>query len=279
MPAILTARVETITADEQNGHGACRVRFFFTCPSLRPAIPVLGVYTYMIVCKPVICQFSVALLIMTLGCKKPQQPKSERTFASTACSSLAEYFPKPNSGNGELFFGSDQAEWERNYLQHMQEPPLYACGSQFDTQPVYRFLWDRSLSKPIAVRVVVHPNGAGTLYVRELAHCCMIPPPKRGEKAQTWDEWLTLDTEKEVELSIDQTQPITTQFQTVFHHPFDPRPIGNTTDGSDWIFESRVDRRYRLRDFRNIPPESARNLGLFLVRDLAAVPIQQSEIY
>jgi hypothetical protein len=230
-------------------------------------------------CKQKLLFFSVALFITLQGCKKPQPPKSEDNFASTTCSSLSEYFPRPNSGTGELFFGSDQAEWERNYLQHMKEPPLYSCGSQFDTQPVYRFLWDRSLSKPIAVRLVVHPNGAGTLYARELVHCCMIPAPKQGERAQTWDEWLTLDIEKRVDVGIDLTRQVTAQFQTVLHHPIDPNPIGNTTDGSDWIFESRVDGRYRLRDFRNVPPESAKKLGLLLVRDLAAIPIQQREIY
>ena len=244
-----------------------------------PTIPIFGVYSYMTIYKSGVCVISVAFLITTLGCKRHEQPKREDIIASTPCSSLPEYFPAPNSGTGELFYGSDQAEWERNYLQHMKEPPLYACGSQFDTQSVYRFLWDRSLSKPIAFRLVVHPNGAGTLYVRELAHCCMIPPAKRGEKAQTWDEWLTLQTEKTVDLNIDQTRQVTAQFQTVFHQPFDLNPFGNTTDGSDWIFESRVDGRYRLRDFRNVPPEPARRLGLYLVRDLAGIQITQGEIY
>jgi hypothetical protein len=200
-------------------------------------------------------------------------------MASTSCSSLPEYFPRPNSGTGELFYGNDQADWERKYLQHMKELPLYACGSSLDTQPVYRFLWDRSLSKPIAVRLEVRPDGAGRLFVRELAHCCLMPPPGKGEKAQTWDEWLTLDTDRAVDLNVDQTRQITSQFDTVFHRPFDLNLTGNTTDGSDWIFEYRVQGRYRLRDFRNVPPESAKALGLLLVRDLAGIPIQENEIY
>lgn len=148
-----------------------------------------------------------------------------------------------------------------------------------NTQPEYRFLWDRSLSEPIAVRLVVHPDHSGTLFVRILANGGMFPPPRPGEKAKTWDEWLVLETEKRIELSVDQTRRATDLFLTVFHHPFDPRPIGNTTDGSDWIFESRTDGRYRLRDFRNEPPQSARTLGLLLVRDFAQVPLQPEAIY
>jgi len=175
--------------------------------------------------------------------------------------------------------GNDQADWERNTLQHMKEPPLFACGSSLDTQPVYRFLWDRSLSKPIAVRLTVHPDGAGTIFVRELAHCCLMPPPERGQKALTWDEWLTLEADRTVELNVDQTRKLTSQFDAVFHHPFDPDPIGNSLDGSDWIFESRVRGRYRLRDFRSVPPQSARTLGLSLVRDLGGIPVQAQDIY
>jgi len=223
--------------------------------------------------------FAVAFLVVSSGCKKPTNFGREAPFASTSCSSLPEYFPFPNSGTGSLFWGIDQAEWERNLLQHMKEPPLYACGSSLDTQPVYRFLWDRSLSKPIAVRLTIHPDGAGTLFVRELAHCCLMPPPERGQRALTWDEWLTLETDRTVDLKVDQAQQLTSLFNGVFHHPFDPNPIGRTTAGSDWIFESRVQGRYRLRDFRNVPPESARTLGLLLVRDLAGIPIQAQEIY
>lgn len=229
--------------------------------------------------QPGIWVFVVAFLVVPTGCKKRTSFEREDLFASTSCTSLPEYFPLPNSGTGNLFWGSDEAEWERNYLQHMKEPPLYACGSSLDTQPVYRFLWDRSLSKPIAVRLTVHPNGAGTLIVRELAHCCLMPPPRRGQRAQTWDEWLTLENDRTVDLKVDQTRQLTSMFDSVFHHPFDPNPIGNTTDGSDWIFESRVQGRYRLRDFRNVPPESARTLGLLLARDLAGIPIQAQEIY
>ena len=31
-------------------------------------------------------------------------------------------------------------------------------------------------------------------------------------------------------------------------------PSDDSTDESDWLFESRVQRKYRLRDFRNVLP-------------------------
>jgi hypothetical protein len=88
-----------------------------------------------------------------------------------------------------------------------------------------------------------------------------------------------LDTDRTADLNLDQTKQITSQFEAVFHHPYDPRSIGTTTDGSDWIFESRIHGRYRLRDFRNVPPKSAKTLGLLLVRDFGNISIQAQEIY
>jgi len=106
-----------------------------------------------------------------------------------------------------------------------------------------------------------------------------MPPPEHGQRAHTWDEWLTLETSRTVELDVDQTRKLTSLFDAVFRHPFDPNPIGNTTDGSDWIFESRAQGRYRRCDFRNAPPESAKKLGLMLVRDLGGIPSQAQEVY
>src|ERR1039458_10423712 len=106
-------------------------------------------------------------LLLPLGCRNTTDLQREDLIASKSCSSLSAYFPLPDTGTGNLFYGTDQAEWEGNLLQHMKEPALYACPSSLDTQPVYRFLWDRSLSKPIAVRLTVHADGSGTLFVRE----------------------------------------------------------------------------------------------------------------
>lgn len=223
--------------------------------------------------------FSAWLSLSLLGCRKRQAAPVEDSFASISCSSVAEYFPFAVRGTGEFFNGVDQADWETRNLQHMREPSLYTCGQAFDTQPQYRFLWDRSLSEPIAVRLQAHPDGTGTLFIRELANGGMIPPPKPGEVAPTLDEWLALKTDKRIDLSADQTRHITQLFHTVFHHPFDPNPIGSSMDGSDWIFESRVEGLYRLRDFRNVPPQSARALGLLLVRDLGGIPLQPDAIY
>ncbi len=220
-----------------------------------------------------------SLPVLLLGCRKQVRIEPVDDYASVPCTSVPSYFPfLANSGTGEFFNGQDQAAWESNYLQHMREPSLYACGSNM-ARPEYRFLWDRSLNEPIAVRLAVHPDHAGTLFVRVLANSGMIPPPRPGGRNISWDEWLVLRTDKHVELSGDQTRQAVELFREVFHHPFDSHRGDNTTDGSDWIFESRIEGRYRLRDFRNLPPQSARRLGLLLVRDFAQVPVPQSAIY
>ena len=120
------------------------------------------------------------LFVLIFGCRKTTSVEPVDTFASVHCSSLPDYFPFAVMGaTGDFFYGDYQAEWEANYLRHMKEPSLYACGA-LSSQPEYRFLWDRSLSEPISVRLVVHPDYAGTLFVRVLANGGMIPPPRPG---------------------------------------------------------------------------------------------------
>ena len=215
----------------------------------------------------------------TSGCRKQVVQMADDNAGAMQCSPLPKYFPlSGESETGALFFGEEQAEWEGMFLAHMQEPSLYNCGS-LKTSSEYRFLWDRSLSEPIAVRLVVNPNGNGTLFVRMLNHGGLLPAVNAGEKAVAPDVWYKLKIDKRVDLNTEQVRQVTDMFRTVLHLPTDPRYIGMTTDGSDWIFESRVNGRYRLKDFRNKPPAPARELGLLMALTLAQLPLTKDQIY
>jgi hypothetical protein len=53
----------------------------------------------------------------------------------------------------------------------------------FGYATIYRFICDRSLCETIAVRLQKHPDGAGTLPVRELTNGDLTPPPKRRARS------------------------------------------------------------------------------------------------
>ncbi|HTW44411.1 MAG TPA: hypothetical protein VMD58_02605 [Acidobacteriaceae bacterium] len=158
----------------------------------------------------------------------------------------------------------------------MHEPSLYACIPA-TTEPVYRFLWDRSLSEPIAARLVVHNDGSGTLNVKMLAHGTMLPASESGMKPVSQDEWYQIKLDREIEVTHAEVRhALDLVNQVTFVKQNDSN---ETTDGSDWIFESKVKGKYRLVDFRNTPSTPAKELGLYLVLDLAKLPIPNDAIY
>ena len=223
--------------------------------------------------------FAVLAAALMLSCKHRQREVSSSDGADLdPCSTSNDYFPPPaaNWPGGKLHFGADQGAWEANFLRHMHEPSLYACIPA-TAEPVYRFLWDRSLSEPVAARLVVHNDGSGILFVKMLAHGTMLPPPETGVKPVSQDEWYRMKLEHEIALTPEQVRRalnLVNQIEFVTESN-----SHETTDGSDWIFESKVKGKYKLVDFRNIPTVPARELGLYLVLDLAKLPIPTDAIY
>ena len=140
-----------------------------------------------------------------------------------------------------------------------------------------RFLWDRSLSAPIAARLTVHQDGKGTLTVSMLAHNGLMPPPSPKGKPITETTFYQRTVAREVPLTANQ---VSHALDLLTHIRFvTNRNVPNTTDGSDWIFETEEAGRYRLVDFRNEPTPSAKELGLYLVRDLGQISLPQDAIY
>jgi hypothetical protein len=222
---------------------------------------------------------AVTVLLGAAGCRKQPTQTADDNAGSVQCSPLLKYFPfGGETGAGSLFFGQGQADWEGRLLAYLKEPPLYSCGV-IDNSDEYRFLWDRSLSEPIAVRLAVKPDGSGKLFVRMLEHGGLLPSVEAGEKYVAPDEWYKLKLDRQVDLSVEQVRQLTDMFRVVFHLPDNPRHVGETTDGSDWVFESRINGRYRVKDFRNKQPEAARTLGLLMALTLGQVPLTKDQIY
>ena len=222
---------------------------------------------------------SCALLLLLpsfIACRAPHAVFQVDNSVLISCSEPGVYFPSFQTGETGFFWGNDQADWETHTLQHMGEPSLYSCEPK--QKPTLRFLWDRSLSAPIAARLIVDRNGKGTLIVSMLAHNgSMPPPPLPDEKPETEASFYRRTLAKEVPLTADQVRHAL-DLLTRIHFVTD-RKVPNTTDGSDWIFETEETGRYRLVDFRNRPDPAAKELGLYLVRDLGHISLPEGEIY
>jgi hypothetical protein len=99
----------------------------------------------------------------------------------------------------------------------------------------------------------------------------MLPPVRTGRKGLTWDEWLTLEVDRQIDLSQQRTSQLAALFSNVMRE--EPEEEHPTTDGVDFIFESRVSGRYRLVDFRNEAPNDVHVLLRLLVSEIANLPM------
>ena len=225
--------------------------------------------------------FAVSIgLTLSTACKRITPVHiTEEDGVINSCSKTNEYFPSgPASWSGRgLHFGDFQVEWESMFLKHMHEPSLYACATPTQ-ESEYRFLWDRSLSKPIAARLVVHSDGSGTLFLRMLANATMLPSPLPGKKSVSRDYWYRVTLDRQITVSPEQVAHALNLFRQIRFGDHSAER-GGDMDGSDWIIESRVEGKYRLTDFRNIPSDPARSFGFYLVFDLAKLSIPHQAIY
>lgn len=188
------------------------------------------------------------------------------------------YFPPQSatwSGTG-FNWGPDEAQWVTEGLKFMREPSLFTCFTK-DTEPQYRFFWDRSLSDKIAVRLVVHANGTATLFAKTITREMTQPPPSPGHKHPAPEYHARLSLDRQVNVPRDEVDRALGLFRQIDFR--DPHHYRGDTDGSDWIFESRVNGEYRLADFRDEPSGAPRNFGLYLVRDLAGIDVPLNEVY
>jgi hypothetical protein len=211
---------------------------------------------------------------LVAACKGPAPPVVKEESGIASCSKSGEYFPDASAvevGQG-LHFGASQIAWESEFLRRMNEPSLYACSSTTD-EAQYRFLWDRSRSETIAARLAVHRDGTGVLVVRKFNHIGL----HIGLQDAPSDRLNLVTLDKQIAVSASQVTHALNLFRQIQFRHENPEP--ETTDGSDWIFESRVGGQYRLVDFRNGQSKPARDFGLYLVLELANISMPEQAIY
>jgi hypothetical protein len=179
------------------------------------------------------------------------------------------YFPLGAFANGKSD-GDFKARWYAEQLRALNEPSLSANSSVPAGESVYRFTWLRTFDHPITVRVVVHPDGTGTLTAvmatgaggcspgnrvtirpRNIGHADVRRLLRLISGMDFWD--------MRTELSLN---PSTVQL-----------------DGAQWIFEALTADRYHVIDRWSPDSGPVRELGLYMVRELGRFHIGRNSVY
>src|ERR1022692_1355040 len=85
-------------------------------------------------------------------------------FLFALCTALAsaQYFPKQSlDDRGDEF----RSKWYSRQLHALKEPSLLTQSKNPNSE-AYRFLWLRTFHHPVAIRVVLRPDGTGVLTTK-----------------------------------------------------------------------------------------------------------------
>ena len=180
---------------------------------------------------------------------------------SIQCS--AQFFPKSSlDPTGDDF----KANWYSTQLRALREPSLFALATNKKAES-YRFLWLRSFHHPVAVRVDLQVDGSWILVTKVASGAGGYSPS-------------TLTTNTSRQLTAQEAQSFRSMVENGgFWNA--PNPINDQTgtDGSQWIIEGVKAGHYHVID-RWMPNNGpARDLGVFLVFDLARLSIPKNEVY
>jgi hypothetical protein len=159
-------------------------------------------------------------------------------------------------------------DWYTQQLTALAEPSLFEASKDKKLH-CYRFLWLRTFDHPIALRLIVDPEGTGLMYVKVADGAGGYEPGKlitndsvavtkqnvdkfllRLNKMQFWK----LPTREKTEVAEDGTITI-------------------STDGAQWILEAVRDGQYHVVDRHSPEKDNYREAALFLI-DLAHLKIK-----
>jgi hypothetical protein len=179
-----------------------------------------------------------------------------------------QYFPPLAFSDDPNRDGFTQ-DWYSRHLKALDEPSLWEM-SKSSTDQVYRFLWLRTFHHPVAVRLNVTDDGTGLLTVKEADGAGGYEPGKvivnRTSKVSKQKTKLFLD--KIEELGYWNLPTREEKSKTVI-----------ILDGSRWVLEGVRDGKYKVVDHWTPKDGPVRDLGVFLVFDLAEMKVPQGDIY
>lgn len=170
----------------------------------------------------------------------------------------SEIFSKRNSDLDQF-----ERHWYSESLTRAGEPSL-SCGSSDDTT-IYRFLWLRTFSQPISVRISLRANDV-LIEAFKLSGAGGYDPgtvSTRIKKIVTTSEGDALKT------ALDQVG--------FWNLPTKSSADDTGLDGAQWIIEGQRNGTYHVTD-RWSPKGPYRELGLLFLQ-IAAISVPEAEIY
>jgi hypothetical protein len=187
-------------------------------------------------------------------------------LCSTA--SGVEYFP-PLAFSDNPGMDGRIREWYSRQLKALDEPSLWEF-SKTSTGQAYRFLWLRSFHHPVAVRLNVREDGTGLLTVKEADGAGGYEPGK-------------LVVNRTMEISKQRMQLFLGKMADLDYWNLPTREekwkSAMQCDGAEWVLEGVRGAKYKVVERRSPGDGPVRELGLFLVFELAGIKVPAAEVY
>ena len=175
-------------------------------------------------------------------------------------------FPRGSLGpTGDL--DEFKNRWYSGNLKALQEPALYPMAKDKSIE-CYRFLWLRSFSHPISVRLSHHGKDEWILKLKIAGGAAGFHPH-------------SLIEEETMHLRDANIQEFLSQIDSLGFWKA-PNPLLNDqvgTDGSQWIIEGVKDGNYHVIDRWSPKSGIARELGWRLMFNLGGLEVPKQEIY
>jgi hypothetical protein len=159
----------------------------------------------------------------------------------------------------------------QKHLRALREPRLEGLASD-SSNHVYRFTWLRTFHHPLAVRIVIAPNGNGAAFIKETSGQGGYEPGK-------------LVRNRQIRLNRDAVDALLESFEKAkfWREPTEKGPVDEIVlDGAYWIFEGvRGGKYHRVMRWS---PDCERDkeffaLGKFFAFAVASLKIDYSEVY
>jgi hypothetical protein len=159
--------------------------------------------------------------------------------------------------------------WYSEQLKALREPSLWEL-SKVPTTETYRFLWLRSFDRPISVRIDIATDGTSVVTTK-IANGAGGGKPGKLVKRRT----RTL-TKQETDFVLDRIRESGFWGLETYLKP-DPRVIN--LDGAQWILEGTKEGKYHLTDRWSPKDGPVRDMGIFMLIDLAKLKLLYEEVY
>jgi hypothetical protein len=179
------------------------------------------------------------------------------------------YFSVGVFAEGKSDDGDFRARWYASQLRALGEPTL-SENTSGNAESTYRFTWLRTFDHPIAIRIIVHSNGAGTLTAK-------VADGTGGYKLGN----LIANSTREID--VKKIRHLRELLRTLDFWNMPPEPAPNEKvaelDGAQWIFEASNEGNYHVIDRWSPRSGPVRELGLYMVRELGQLDISEQAVY